>query len=94
MCNLENLIKFNNNSIENIIFKTYDWTSPQGSNEPVTVPIEINFKNILMLSIESANGKMPHGNIVKNNNIILGSNKYWILPQNAGHGKIYAIFAI
>lgn len=91
---LSNLIKFDNTSIKNIIFKTYDWYSPEDNDEPVTIPIGIDFKNILMLSIGATNGKMPHGNIIRDNNIILGYNNYWIFPQNAGHGKIYAIFEI
>ena len=91
---LSNLIKFDNTSIKNIIFKTYDWYSPQDNDEPITIPIGIDFKNILMLSIGSTNGKMPHANIIRDNNIILGYNNYWLFPRNAGHGKIYAIFEI
>ena len=91
---LSNLIKFDNTSIKNIIFKTYDWYSPQDNDEPITIPIGIDFKNILMLSIGLTNGKIPHANIIRDNNIILGYNNYWLFPRNAGHGKIYAIFEI
>ena len=78
-----------------IAFKSYSWfSSGAQSTKEVTIPIDIDYKKVLFLSVRGTNGKLPLTVQVKNKAIYLGENNYWLYPQNDGTGYVDIIFSI
>ena len=91
---LNNLIISDNFPVK-IAFKSYSWfSSGAQSTKEVTIPIDIDYKKVLFLSVRGTNGKLPLTVQVKNKAIYLGENNYWLYPQNDGTGYVDIIFSI